>query len=278
MPAYVASLGMRHSLFLLAALADTSVASYRYGGGRSRLAPHKGFASQMLNELADCGVITLRVSLELPRLWPPLSPAVGDPEWELSEPFATTPDLQALVLAHARIAATGLAGADELFTLWRELAISEAAGFLAAELGDHRFDEGWALAAIPAIERGLRQMSVNQMFYFCWMSVRETASRYLRYPASAGTLADGLVTYIDQRVDRALTERWAIREWYGSKRVASNVAQVFAEQVTSLGSDYLSAVPSRGRVGAPPFADARPQSPGTERRGGSGRWKVGSML
>lgn len=232
----------------------------------------------MLSELADRGAITLRVSLELPRLWPRVSPVADDPEWELSESFAATPDLQALLLAQSRIAATGLAGADELFTLWRELAISEAAGFLAAELGDHRFDEGWALAAVPALERGLRQMSVNQMFYFCWMSVRETASRYLRYPASVGTLADGLVTYIDQRVDRALTERWTIREWYGSKRIVSNVAQVFAEQVTDLGSDYLSIVPSRGRVGGSSFADARPKSPGTERRGGSGRWKVGSML
>lgn len=232
----------------------------------------------MLNELADRGAITLRASFELPRLWPPVSPSASDPEWELSEALARTPDLQALLLAQAQIAASGLAGADELFTLWRELAISEAAGFLATELGDHRFDEAWALAAIPALERGLRQMSVNQMFYFCWMSVRETASRYLRYPASVGTLADGLVAYIDQRVDRALTERWAIREWYGSKRIVSNVAQVFAEQVTNLGSDYLSTVPSRGRVGGSPFADARPKSPGTERRGGSGRWKVGSAL
>lgn len=278
LPACVASLGVRHSLFLLAALADASVAGYRYGGVRSRLAPHKGFASQMLSELADRGAITLRVSLELPRLWPPISPAAEDPEWKLSETFATTPDLPVLLLAQAKIAATGLAGADELFTLWRELAISEAAGFLAAELGDHRFDEGWALAAVPAIERGLRQMSVNQMFYFCWMSVRETASRYLRYPASVGTLADGLVTYIDQRVDRALTERWAIREWYGSKRIVSNVAQVFAEQLTDLGGEYMSTVPSRGRVGASPYADPRLKFPGTERRAGTGRWKMGSTL
>lgn len=189
LPACVASLGVRHSLFLLAALADAAVGNYRYGGVRSRLAPHKGFASQMLNELAECRAITLRVSLELPRLWPPASLGSGDPEWVLSEAFATTPDLPALLLAHARIAATGVAGADELFTLWRELAISEAAGFLAAELGDHRFDEGWALAAVPALERGLRQMSVNQM---CWRQASLDRWRRLAEPLEAvrGTLSE----------------------------------------------------------------------------------------
>ena len=252
-PDWVLALGLRHSLFLLAAITDAPMASsYRYGKSRSRLAPHWGFAAQMLNELVECGAVELRAYSEPYRAWAPAPPPTSEPEWQLTATFAAASHLQAHVAAHAKSLAAMPAAGDELYTIWRELAISEAAGFLSNELGEHRFDETWAFAAVPALERGLRRLSVNQMFYFCWMSVRETASRYLRYPASVHNLADGLVTYIEQRVDRALAERWAIREWsYSSRRVPSNVALVFSEQLTDLGAEYLSTVPSRSRLAVP---------------------------
>ncbi len=167
-------------------------------------------------------------------------------EWRLSDTFATVKDLASQLKQHSLSLAGEPAATEDLFTVWRELAISEAVGFLGDELGEHRFDVNWALTAVPAIERGLRRLSANQMYYFCWLAVRELASRYLRYPASIHTLADSLVLYIDQRVDRAIAERWALRDWSDYRgRVPSTVAAVFANQITKLGGDYLARVPSR---------------------------------
>ena len=247
-PEVLQELGLRHSLFLLAAIADApSTTGFRYAKARNRLAPHRGFAAQILDELAECGAITLRPAMESYRNWAPTAPS--EPDWGLSTRFESIAHLQAHLTRHAQTLAAMPGADEELFTLWRELVISEAAGYLGHELNDHRFDESWALSAVPALEKGLRRLSANQMFYFCWMSVRETASRYLRYPGAMHTLAEGLVTYIDQRVDRALAERWTIRDWnYSSRRVPSSVATVFAEQLTDLGAEYLGSVPSRARV------------------------------
>lgn len=247
-PEALQELGVRQSLFLLAAIADApSTTGFRYAKARNRLAPHWGFATQILDELAECGAITLRPPMESYRSWAPTAPS--EPDWSLSTRFESIPHLQTHLTRHAQALAAVPGADEELFTLWRELVISEAAGYLGHELNDHRFDESWALSAVPALEKGLRRMSANQMFYFCWMSVRETASRYLRYPGAVHTLAEGLVAYIDQRVDRALAERWTIRDWnYSSRRVPSSVATVFAEQLTDLGAEYLGSVPSRARV------------------------------
>lgn len=241
-------LGLRQSLFLSAALADSpSAVGLRYAKPRNRLAPHRGFSAQILHELAECQAIILHPAFESQRTWAP--PSTSEPAWELSPRFEVIPQLQGKLIGYARNLAAAPGADEELFTLWRELVISEAAGYLGRELNDHRFDENWALAAVPALEKGLRRLSANQMFYFCWMSVRETASRYLRYPSAVHTLAEGLVDYIDQRVDRALAERWTVRDWNcSSRRVPSSLATIFAEQLTDLGSEYLGSVPSRARV------------------------------
>lgn len=247
-PEALQALGLRQSLFLLAAIADApSTTGFRYARARNRLAPHWGFSAQILGELAECGAIALKPQMESYRSWAPVAPSESD--WSLGAPFDSIPHLQAHLMRHAQ-ALAAMPGADEeLFTLWRELVISETADYLGQELNDHRFDQSWALSAVPALEKGLRRLSANQMFYFCWMSVRETASRYLRYPGAVHTLAEGLVAYIDQRVDRALAERWTIRDWnYSSRRVPSSVAIVFSEQLTDLGDEYLGSVPSRSRV------------------------------
>ena len=273
----VEALDLRQATFLAAALLDPqSLTQIRYAQVRSRLAPHWGLATQMLIELSECGAIVLEPLADSHPAWAPQA-KISFPAWRLSEAFAALKELSGQVIGHARARAGDQDASDELFTLWRELAISESAGFLGAELADHRFDEDWALTAVPALERGLRRLSVNQMSYFCWLSVREAASRYLRFPGSVSSLADGLVAYIDQRVDRALSERWVIRDWSGARRVVSSVAQVFSEQVTDLGADYLGKVPSRVRFTNAPSTDARSSVPGTGLGGESGSGTVGSV-
>lgn len=243
----VAALGLRDGLFLLSALTDTAdVPAFRGAKVRSRLAPHAEMASQMLRELSGAGAIAWGSAGDAPRSWIFGATPSVPMEWRLSDALAAVKDLTSQLKRHVVSLASAPAATEELFTVWRELAISEAVGFLGDELGEHRFDENWALTAVPAIERGLRRLSANQMYYFCWLAVRELASRYLRYPASIHTLADSLVLYIEQRVDRAIAERWALRDWSDYRgRVPSTVAAVFADQITGLGSDYLARVPSR---------------------------------
>lgn len=243
----VAVLGLRDSLFLLSVLTDAAdVPAFRNAKARSRLAPHAEMASQMLRELAEAGAISWGSAGNAPKSWIFGATTSLAMEWRLSDALAAVEDLTSQLKRHAASLSSTPAATEDLFTVWRELAISEAVGFLGDELGEHRFDENWALAAVPAIERGLRRLSANQMYYFCWLAVRELASRYLRYPASIHTLADSLVLYIDQRVDRAIAERWALRDWSDYRgRVPSTVAAVFADQITELGSDYLARVPSR---------------------------------
>ncbi|WP_133883480.1 hypothetical protein [Panacagrimonas perspica] len=203
----------------------------------------------MLRELAAHGAIVWSSSSDPRRSWIFSAATVQEPEWRLGDALASIEGLSGQLARHTLELARQPAATEELFTVWRELAISEVAGFLGHELGEHRFDEGWALAAVPAFERGLRKLSANQMFYLCWLAVREAASRYLRFPASVHTLSDSLVSYIDQRVDRAISERWALKEWSDYRgRTHSSVAAVFADQVTGLGSDYLGRVPSRERL------------------------------
>lgn len=243
----VAALGLRDSLFLLSALTDMAdVPAFRSARAQSRLAPHAEMASQMLRELSYAGAIAWGSAGDASRSWIFGAPPSQPMEWRLSDALAAVKDLTFELKQHAVSLASAPAATEDLFTVWRELAISEAVGFLGNELGEHRFDEKWALTAVPAIERGLRKLSATQMYYFCWLAVREVASRYLRYPASIHTLADSLVLYIDQRVDRAIAERWALRDWSDYRgRTLSAVAAVFADQITKLGSDYLARVPSR---------------------------------
>lgn len=198
----------------------------------------------MLLELAEYGAIVLERDSESPT-WASAYTTASLPRWRLSEPFSDAKDLRSQLLSHARLRARAESEDESVFTLWRELAIAECVGYLASELSDHRFDEGWALAAVPAIDRGLRRMPASHISYLCWLAVRDAASRYLRFPAAVGTLAEGLVTYIDGRIDRAISQQWAIRDWIGAKRGASAVAEVFADHVTDLGPSYLTRVPAR---------------------------------
>lgn len=276
-PPVLAGLNLRQSLFLAAALLDSPTsAAYRYARQKSRLGPHWRFGAQMLTELADAGLIVMRGNDSL-RIWGVPQAVPQEPEWSLSETLNLLPNLQTCVMSQA-LTTSGAPGAgDELFTLWRELAIAEVVDYLATELAEHRFDEAWALAAVPALERGLRRLSINQMFYFCWLAVRETASRYLRFPNSISSLSEGLVSYIDQRIDRTFAERWAIRDWGDNKRTASAIALVFAEKVTGIGSDYLGTVPSRDRLGDRLFGEA-PVSPFGPDWPGAESFKMGSAL
>jgi hypothetical protein len=240
----ITALNLRQTTFLAAALRDTQHAN---ASSRARLAPNEGLAMQMLKELSDCGAVVLDLAMAAYPAWA-ASPKKMLPTWRLADTFHGLHSVEEQVRHHLVVLARAPSAEESLLDLWRELAIAETTALLGAELADHRFDEAWALTAIPAIDRGLRRLSVSQMSYLCWLAVRETASRFLRFPGSVSTLADGLVTYIDQRVNRALNERWIIRDWIGYKRVDSSVAQIFADEITTLGPDYLGEPPSRNRI------------------------------
>jgi len=241
----VSQLSLRQTLFLLA-LIEGQPSSSTYHRSSERLAPHWRFTEQILRELADCRAISISRAADAPSTWmvPRTSPLEVD--WTLSPSFAATLQLQDQLETHAKELSRADGAADELFTLWRELAISEAVGYLSKELTDHRFDENWTMNAVPALERGLRHLSVSQTFYFCWMSVREAASRYLRFPGSTAALSESLVTYLEQRLNRALTDGWKVRDWStASHRVPTSIAIAFSTRVTHLGDSYMTRVPSR---------------------------------
>ena len=201
----------------------------------------------MAHELEACGAIALNDFA--PGSWLSRHSLENSARWRARDELTSIPDLLPQLLAHARWLAAHGGHLDEAYTLWRELAIAEAVGYLSAELADHRFDESWALQSVPAMDRGLRRLSCSKLFYFCWLSVRELASRYLRYPASVHTLADSLVTYLDQRIDRALVERWTIRDWSNpASRRPSHVSRIFSDEVTMLGARYLAVIPLRSEL------------------------------
>jgi len=133
----------------------------------------------------------------------------------------------------------------ELAGIWRRLALAETTSFLAAELGSHQFDEEWVSSSESILDRMLVTVPVCEAFYFCWLSVRDLASAFLRQPGSRPWLDQTLARSIESKWRRAQSERWRLRAMSRhSFCEESALAFVFASIATSLGDQVLLSVPS----------------------------------
>ncbi len=169
--------------------------------------------------------------------------------WELP------PDMDDLETAEllAMSALSGLKGeanfAAESTAVWRDLAAAEMMGYLAAELSDHQFDDGWVAGVESPIRRAVERLSVADGFYFCWLAVRDLASAYLRFPAARTRLPETLRYSLESKLAKARNEGWMVRSFTRHARCPeSAIAAVFSTVVTKLEGAYLSLPPLTANV------------------------------
>ena len=167
----------------------------------------------------------------------------GSPDWTLNPSLGTW----AAALEACKVVLPGIVRTEsfllEVISWWRTLAIAECSAFVAAELEDHHLDPRWAATAAPAIERIIERLPISQAFNICWLSVRDVASAYLKYPGSRDTLGSVLRGSLEQKLGRARAERWALRSFNRHTRCPeSALARVFAI-ATELNVGYLHLVP-----------------------------------
>lgn len=212
------------------------------------MAPVQALADSIPSYLAAHGLLVES------RAYSQLGLSLGSPlqqmhRWELA------PDMGDLETAEllAMSALSGLKGeanfAAETTAVWRDLAAAEMMGYLAAELLDHQFDDGWVAGVESPIRRAVERLSVSDGFYFCWLAVRDLASAYLRFPAARVRLPETLRYSLESKLAKARNEGWTIRSYTRHARCPeSAIAAVFSTVVTKLEGAYLSLPPLPGNV------------------------------
>lgn len=221
------------------------LALLRSTNDRAPISPCAGLTQALACWLEQRGAIELAEDRNLLHASPAMR-AIYDPlAWRVRWPNAGDPDLAAQV--HARLAEL-TQGEDALgykFTLWELLANAEVEGYLTHLLRKHGFDPDWALDARDQSERWKMGVSLAQMRYVAWASVREGAAAYLR----SGGDPDEARTAIAQEIRRRA--RWVqSRPGAGYTFLPAPTTRqavllrLFLEDIARIGNQYWLVPPS----------------------------------
>ena len=130
-------------------------------------------------------------------------------------------------------------------SLWRSLASAEIEGYLAHLLRRHGFDARWAADVRDGGERWRRGLSLAQLRYVVWASVREGAAAYLRSSGESEDARDAIVNEIRRR------SRWmeSKPDWAQGFLPAAGFRQsilvtMFLSEVAPIGNRYWLEPPS----------------------------------
>lgn len=105
--------------------------------------------------------------------------AIYDPVcWRYLADWQATPLLESAIERHLHVCAADERSLHDRLQLWRALADAEAEGYLAHLLRRHAFEARWAMDLPPT--RWETGITLSQMRYVMWASVREGAAAFLR--------------------------------------------------------------------------------------------------
>lgn len=234
----LAALSLPETSFLLALLRSTT--------DRAPTTPSSGLTQAIALWLERRGVIALCDDRDL--LFPNVPPAraIYDPiAWRYLWAAAAAPGFLESVRARLDTLTLAPESLASKTVLWQLLADAEVEGYLAHLLRKHGFDPEWCLDARDQGDRWTRGLSLAQMRYVVWASVREGASAFLR---SNGDLDDARLAIAQELRRRA--------RWVQSKPHAgfsflpapttrqSVLLTIFLEGIAPIGQHYWLSPPT----------------------------------
>jgi hypothetical protein len=204
--------------------------------------PSSDLTSELLGRLEVRGLITradISVLLELPDFTRTLYDPIAF-RW-LSADGAAFSEGHLKQLLRARVSA--LETTSEVLGLWRTLATAELQGYYAYLLRKHQLPVAWAISVRRLSLMWFGKLTLSQMRYSVWCSVRAGTSAYM----SSGGDLDGTRRHIDDSLRKRMS--WvAQKSPPGSEFVPTQrnsvLLDIFLEDIARIGTDYWLALPT----------------------------------
>jgi len=195
-----------------------------------------------------------------------LQRAIYDPVcWRYLADWRATPLLESAIESHLRVCASDERSLHDRLQLWRALADAEVEGYLAHLLRRHAFEARWAMDLPPT--RWESGITLSQMRYVIWASVREGAAAFLRTSLDHDHARMVIASAVQRRA------QWiAGRPDMGESFVPHASARpslllgIFLSDVAPLGSAYWRSTPTLKalRTIAVPGVSSTPTNPSGE--------------
>lgn len=211
---------------------------------RAPISPCTGLTEALSVWLEQRGVIELGQDRDLLQVTPALR-AVYDPiVWRFRWTVANEPGFA----EHVRTRLAELVDAPDSIhmklVLWQLLANAEVEGYLAHLLRKHGFDPQWAFDARDQSERWQRGLSLAQMRYVAWASVREGAAVYLRSGGDTEVSRDSIAQEMRRRSRWVESRRDAGFSFLPAAATRQSILlTIFLESVAPIGQQYWLACP-----------------------------------
>lgn len=216
------------------------------------VSPHPGFTQALARWLEQRGVLALLTdTAAMPGTARSVQRAIYDAiRWRyVTDALDAAAHRDALVL-HLRTLSRSADAAEAKLTYWRLLADAELESYLAHLLRRHGLDAGWASAIRDEPAPWKTELSLGQMRYVVWATVREAAATYLREwgdpEATRGAIALELRRRARWLLNRA-EPGFCFLPPHTVKR--SLMLEVFLEHVAPIGDAYWTSVSSASALG-----------------------------
>jgi len=225
------------------------LALIRSTSDRAPTTPCFGLTLALAMWMEQRGVITLCDERQLLPATPPAR-AIYDPvAWRYRWPEAGHADFVNRLLSQLRNHCEAAGSSGLKVVLWQLLANAEVEGYLAYLLRKHGFDPAWALDARDQGERWTKGLTLAQVRYVVWASVREGAAAYLR---SDGELDDAraAIALEVRRRSRWLETRPALGASFlpAPTTRQSVLLSIFLEEVAPIGQQYWLSCPTEASL------------------------------
>lgn len=133
---------------------------------------------------------------------------------------------------------------SELDEIWKELALHQCLKYLQVHVEDHGFEFRAGKKTRQVLRDLLNEYSILKSYYFIWVSAHNAASYYLRKNTSRRQAANIIIGNIQSRSEKALAEKWDIKEYSKDSRCGESVlTALFSNVVTDLGDDFFKRKP-----------------------------------
>lgn len=179
--------------------------------------------------------------------------AIYDPlSWQY-DGFEDLDRLQSALLSHLYELSASADQSPLKLNLWKELAWAEASGYMRHLLARQSMEGDWANSLLQSVALDMDALPLGKQRYVVWAGVRQGSVAYLR---SAGNPA---AVYESIQNDMRRRARWVAVEpnreigfvpAQGWRR--SILLSLFIEEMTTLGDQYWSLIPSLEAIEAFP--------------------------
>ena len=161
-------------------------------------------------------------------VWPEASdPAFGDILWVRVRSLAEVPDASAYKVV-----------------MWRMLASAELEGYLGSLLRRHQLDSSWAVDVRDEDRMDQGRISLAQMRYVVWASVREGAAAFMRSGGDPGEAREAIARELRRRAQWVESRPdWGAGYVPHHGGMQSILLRIFLDDIAPMGERYWTSPP-----------------------------------